>query len=284
MAHLFQTYRPHIVFHAAAHKHVPLMELNPCEAVKNNILGTRVVAETAQRLGADRFILISTDKAVNPSSIMGACKRVAEMMVQAIGGSGTTAFISVRFGNVLGSNGSVVPLFLEQIKAGGPVTVTHPQMRRFFMLIPEAVTLVLHGTAMGEHGALYVLQMGEQIPLLEIARTLIRISGHIPDQDIPIVFTGLRPGEKLHEELVAAEETCEPSGIEKIMRVRTRPFAAGSTLAQRIDELGHAALRNDTRDVLEMLDALIGGLSRPAEASAAPDRPQVRAAQNAVSA
>ena len=262
MAHLFASHRPHIVFHAAAHKHVPLMEMNPCEAVKNNVIGTRIVAQTSQRFGTERFVLISTDKAVNPTSVMGACKRVAELMIQAMTGGSGTAYVAVRFGNVLGSNGSVIPLFLEQIKGGGPVTVTHPQMRRFFMLTPEAVQLVLHGAALGEHGALYVLEMGEQIPLLEIARSLIRLSGHIPDQEIPIVFTGPRPGEKLYEELVGADESCEPSGVEKILRVRSRLPMSASALEQGIAELEQAALASDTAGVLDKLGLLVGGLHR----------------------
>ncbi|HZY60279.1 MAG TPA: nucleoside-diphosphate sugar epimerase/dehydratase, partial [Candidatus Binataceae bacterium] len=272
MAHLFATHRPQIIFHAAAHKHVPLMEMNPCEAVKNNVIGTRTLAETARRFSAERFVMISTDKAVNPSSVMGACKRVAEMMVQSLGTDRGTAFIAVRFGNVLGSNGSVVPLFLEQIKAGGPVTVTDPQMRRFFMLIPEAVQLVLHGAALGGHGALYVLEMGEQIPLLEIARNLIRISGHVPDHDIPIVFTGPRPGEKLYEELVGADEICEPSGIDKIMRVTPRQAPPASLLKQRIDEVGRAALSSDTAAVLKQLNALVGEVQQPIGPTVQADR------------
>lgn len=173
-----------------------------------------------------------------------------------------TAFAAVRFGNVLGSNGSVIPLFLEQIKAGGPVTVTHPQMRRFFMLIPEAVQLVLHGATLGEDGALYVLDMGEQIPLLEIARSLIRLSGHIPDQDIPIAFTRPRPGEKLYEELVGPDEVCKPSGVEKILRVKSRQPVATSALKQRIAELERAAFANDSAGVLERLGLLAGGINR----------------------
>jgi FlaA1/EpsC-like NDP-sugar epimerase len=263
MDHIFATHRPHIVFHAAAHKHVPLMEFNPCEAIKNNVIGTRTVAASAQRFGAERFVLISSDKAVNPSSMMGASKRVAELMLQSMSMDGNTVFITVRFGNVLGSNGSVVPLFLEQIKAGGPVTITHPQMRRYFMLIPEAVQLVLHGATIGEHGVLYVLEMGEQIPLVEIARNLIRISGQVPDQDIPIVFTGPRPGEKLYEELVGADEICEASGIDKIMRVRSLRASPPSQLEQQIEELGLAALRSDTAAVLEHLSSLVGGIQRP---------------------
>src|SRR5207247_4482767 len=177
LAEVMRDSRPEIVFHAAAHKHVPLMEENPCEAIKNNVRCTRLIAQAADEHGVDRFILISTDKAVNPTSVMGASKRLAELIVQAHATGSSTSFSIVRFGNVLGSNGSVVPRFLDQIRKGGPVTITHPEIRRFFMLIPEAVQLVLHAAAQAESGATYVLQMGDQVKLVDMARHLIRLSG-----------------------------------------------------------------------------------------------------------
>ena len=225
---VLQTFKPAIIFHAAAHKHVPLIESSPCEAVKNNVRGTRIVAQAAARCGVDRFIMISSDKAVNPTSTMGVTKRTAELVVQSLEERGQTRFMTVRFGNVLGSNGSVVPRFLEQIKAGGPVTITHPEIRRYFMLIPEAVQLVLHAAAMGEDGAIYVLEMWEQIKIVDLARNLIRLAGLIPEEDIPISFVGLRPGEKLFEELVGQGETIEPSKLERILKVkssRPNPYA-----------------------------------------------------------
>ncbi|MDH4344357.1 MAG: polysaccharide biosynthesis protein [Nitrospira sp.] len=227
VSEVFQQCRPDIVFHAAAHKHVPLMELNPKEAIRNNILGTRVVAEAALKAGVDRFVLISTDKAVNPSSVMGATKRIAEHVMQEFQRTGLTKFTVVRFGNVLGSNGSVVPLFSEQIRKGGPVTVTHPDIRRFFMTIPEAVQLVLQASVMGQGGEVFVLDMGEQIKVVDLARNMIVLAGLVPGKDIDIAFTGLRPGEKLYEELFEDSEQVVPTTHPKIHRAGSASISTG---------------------------------------------------------
>ncbi|HME94544.1 MAG TPA: nucleoside-diphosphate sugar epimerase/dehydratase [Methylomirabilota bacterium] len=249
--------RPQVILHAAAHKHVPLMELNPCEAIKNNVKGTRIVGEAAVRHGVDRFVLISTDKAVNPSSVMGATKCVAELLTMRLAERASTCFMVVRFGNVMGSNGSVIPLFLEQIKNGGPVTITHPDMRRYFMLIPEAVQLVLQAAALGDNGAAYVLDMGDEIRVLDIARNLIRLSGFIPEREIPITFIGPRPGEKLSEELVASGETVEPSGIQGIRRVRASANPTCATLEQDVAELERLAELGGAGSVIQQLCALV---------------------------
>jgi len=254
---VFGDVRPQVVFHAAAHKHVPLMEENPCEAVKNNIRGTRIVAETALRFAVERFVLISTDKAVNPTSVMGSTKRVAELIVDGLSRTQGTRFASVRFGNVLGSNGSVVPTFLAQIAKGGPVTVTHPEMKRFFMLIPEAVQLVLHAGALADQAPLFVLEMGEQVKVVDMARDLIRLSGYVPDKDIAIEFTGIRPGEKLFEELVGDGELAEPSSLEKILRVQTTAPPRHDGLAEAISRLEDLALEGRSDDVLRELRGLL---------------------------
>ncbi len=213
---IFAQHRPEVVIHAAAHKHVPLMELNPGEAIKNNVLGTQVVADAADTYGATNFVMISTDKAVNPTSIMGSSKRIAEMYIQDLSRTSATQFVTVRFGNVLGSEGSVVPIFQKQIDAGGPITVTHPQMQRYFMTIPEASQLVLQAAGMGKGGEIFVLDMGEPVRIVDLAGMLIQLSGLRPGEDIEIVFTGPRPGEKLFEELRIEGEDMQQTGHPKI--------------------------------------------------------------------
>ena len=217
---IFAKHRPKVVFHAAAHKHVPLMEVNPEEAVKNNVLGTYNVARAASKYDAERFVLISTDKAVNPTSVMGATKRVAEMVIQYFNTISDTKYVAVRFGNVLGSRGSVIPLFRKQIKEGGPVTVTHRDMIRYFMTIPEAVQLVIQAGALAEGGELFILDMGEQVRIWELAETLIRLSGLVPGEDIEIIETGPRDGEKLYEEILTEEEGITSTKHERIFVAR----------------------------------------------------------------
>lgn len=259
IASLLDKHRHLIIFHAAAHKHVPLMEVSPCEAIKNNVIGTRVLVECAARCEVERFLLISTDKAVNPTSVMGASKRVAELIVQSMNGpnNGHGVFSVVRFGNVLGSNGSVVPRFLQQIKAGGPVTVTHPEMRRFFMLIPEAVQLVLHAAALARGGEIYTLEMGEQVKIVEMAKQLIRLSGFIPEEEIPITFVGMRPGEKLYEQLVASDEIGEPSNIRQILQIRPVAKHLSSLFQSHLQDLENLARKGDAEGLKRLLKAML---------------------------
>lgn len=253
---VFLEYSPQIVFHAAAHKHVPMMEGNPREAIKNNVFGTMNVAQTAILFGAEKFILISTDKAVNPTNIMGASKRIAEQEIQMLGNMCDTGFAAVRFGNVLGSNGSVVPFFRKQIEHGGPVTVTHKDMKRYFMTIPEAVQLVLEAGAMAKGGEIFVLDMGSPVKIYDLACDLIKLSGYEPNKDIDIVITGLRPGEKLFEEISLADEDVSKTANDKIFVCKPIPNDH-TELACRIKALQDTIGREDLHDMFESVHDLV---------------------------
>jgi FlaA1/EpsC-like NDP-sugar epimerase len=251
-----EKFRPQIFFHAAAHKHVPLMEAHPEEAVKNNVAGTRNVARLADEIGAERFIMISSDKAVRSTNVMGATKRLAEMIVFCMAQKSKTLFTAVRFGNVLGSRGSVVPLFRNQIAAGGPVTITSPDVTRYFMTIPEAVSLVIQAGSMNQQRRLFLLDMGKPVRIVDLARNLIRLSGFEPDRDIEIVYTGLRPGEKLKEELLTEGEDVKSTGIGKIFM--TEPEEVDSErLREQLEELEALAMTNNADGVKEKLRELV---------------------------
>ncbi|MBI3463696.1 MAG: polysaccharide biosynthesis protein [Planctomycetes bacterium] len=270
MRNVFSRYRPHVVFHAAAHKHVPMMEMNVGEAVKNNVLGTKCVADLADEFGVGSFVLISTDKAVKPTSIMGVTKQIAERYVHTVFLKSATRYMAVRFGNVLGSAGSVVPIFMDQIRRGGPITVTDPRMTRFFMTIPEASHLVLEAAAMGRGGEIFVLDMGEPIRIVDLAQDLIRLAG-LPSDAIEIVFTGLRPGEKLYEELYQDEEEMMPTAHPKIRAVYCRPYEAVEVRAaigelQEIVDASPEVIRRKLQEVVPEYSP-----HRPAAPAALPD-------------
>jgi FlaA1/EpsC-like NDP-sugar epimerase len=264
MEDVFKKFKPQVVFHAAAYKHVPMMEKNPWEAVFNNIIGSRVAMETSIKHHVERFVLVSTDKAVRPTNVMGASKRVAELIMQSLQGNGTR-FMAVRFGNVVGSSGSVIPVFRRQIEQGGPVTVTHPDVNRYFMTIHEASQMILQAGTMGEGGEVFILRMGTPVKIADMARDLIRLSGKEPDMDIKIVFTGLRDGEKLYEELITVEEDILPTGHEKVMVLRSnRPFNGAKDLQESRDILGNKiaelmkdALRHDSRAIKKILKEIV---------------------------
>ena len=268
---VFDKYKPHIVFHAAAHKHVPMMENNPMEAVKNNVFGTWNAARCAGKCGAKRFVLISTDKAVNPTNVMGATKRVCEMIVQALQTvSKKTEYVAVRFGNVLNSNGSVIPIFEKQIEKGGPVTVTHPDITRFFMTIPEAAQLVLQAASFAKGGEIFVLDMGEPVRIYDMAKNLIRLSGLQPEKDIKIVFSGLRPGEKLYEELLMNEEGLGKTGHDKIY-VGKPFFDSMDELEEKLEILREAVATQDNEKVVMAVERVVPTYKRKKEEIAAQD-------------
>jgi FlaA1/EpsC-like NDP-sugar epimerase len=269
---VLRQYRPAVVFHAAAHKHVPMMEYNPGEAIKNNVLGTRLLAQLADEHGVQEFVMISTDKAVNPTSIMGVSKQLAERFVHAFSEKAGTKFVVVRFGNVLASNGSVVPIFQDQIRRGGPITVTHPEIERYFMTIPEASQLVLQAAAMGKGGEIFVLDMGQSVRIVDLARDLIRLSG-LNEDDVEIVFTGLRPGEKLYEELYFDDEERQPTPHPKLFVAYHRPYTLDEVeqAVTAVAELSHAA-----PEVLRLkIKELVAEYSdTSASAVAGPDKPE----------
>ena len=270
---VFRTYRPQVVFHAAAYKHVPLMEENPCEAVLVNVVGSRNVADRCIRYGVEKMVMISTDKAVNPTNVMGCTKRLAEIYVQSLGQAivsgrieGRTQFITTRFGNVLGSNGSVIPRFREQIEHGGPVTVTHPEIRRYFMTIPEACRLVMEAATIGRGNTIFVFDMGECVKIAELARRMIALAGFRVDQDIRIVYTGLRPGEKLYEEVLSNTENTLPTAHEKIRIAKVREYDYEEA-CRDVEELERLAREFDIPNVVRLMKRIVPGIIRRTPAS-----------------
>jgi FlaA1/EpsC-like NDP-sugar epimerase len=274
MAELFAAHRPHLVFHAAAHKHVPMMERVPCEAIKNNVFGTKTVADLADRFGVERFVFVSTDKAVRPASVMGATKRLAELYLKDLAAKSRVRYVSVRFGNVMGSAGSVIPLFREQIAKGGPVTVTHELMDRFFMTIPEACRLVLEAAGLCEGGEVMLLDMGKPVRIKELAENMIRLSGYEPNSQIPIAITGMRPGEKLHEELSLPEEMVDGTRCKKLFVWRGGPARPMPAILERLRAPGHTPdeVRRTLREVLPEYSFAEPAAPTPSAAVAAPQR------------
>jgi FlaA1/EpsC-like NDP-sugar epimerase len=259
LEHAFERFKPDVIFHAAAHKHVPLMELNPAEAITNNVMGTRNLLQVALQYNVEHFVMISTDKAVNPTNVMGASKRVAEMLVLQAAKESGKSYVAVRFGNVLGSRGSVVPTFQKQILAGGPITVTHPDICRYFMTIPEAVQLVLQASVLGRSGEVLMLNMGEPVKIVDLAKELIHLSGYEVNKDIDIVFTGLRPGEKLFEELFIEGEEYEKTEHEKLLVVKNASRIIPNYLDITVEKLLGVASRNDTDSIILLLSQLVAG-------------------------
>lgn len=257
VAKTFSTHRPNVVFHAAAYKHVPMLEYQSRSAVRNNVIGSRVIAQAAEQNGCERFVLISSDKAVKPGNVMGATKQVAEIYCQSLNLRSRTRFITVRFGNVLGSAGSVIPLFRKQIAEGGPVTVTDPGMTRYFMTIPEAAQLILQASSVGKGGEIFVLDMGEPVNIKYLAEQLILLSGKKPGEDIEIIYTGLRPGEKMHEELFQEDEELIPTSHPKLMLARSRALEI-ALVEQAIDEMADACEQNDDKRIRDLLNRFMG--------------------------
>jgi FlaA1/EpsC-like NDP-sugar epimerase len=276
MREVFERYRPDVVFHAAAYKHVPLLEANPLESVRNNVVATRAIADVAVEFEARRFVLVSTDKAANPKTIMGQSKLLCEWIVAAYGAriDVETRFVAVRFGNVLNSSGSVIPIFRRQIERGGPVTVTHPEMTRYFMTIPEAVSLVVQAGALADGGRVFVLDMGEPVKILDLADKMIRLSGKEPGRDVAIEFVGVRAGEKLHEELWTDDETVTPTVHPKILRV-SRPQVDPAWLEAELDELERLVAANETLEVVSRLRTAVAA-PRVSPATAAADEELAR--------
>lgn len=263
MRKIFSLYKPEIVYHAAAHKHVPFMEHNPEEAVKNNILGTNTIVKLADEFNVKKFVMVSTDKAVNPTNVMGATKRCCEMIVQSMDKVSKTEFVAVRFGNVLGSNGSVIPLFEEQIRSGGPVTVTHPDIIRYFMTIPEAVQLLLAAGSMAKGGEIFILDMGEPVKIVDLAIQLIKLSGFTPNKDIKVKFTGLRPGEKLFEELLLSEEGIKKTTHDKIFIGNPIEFNEEKFFSQ-VEELKKLSFENKSDEVRDLIIEMVPTYRKPA--------------------